>query len=115
MVTKVREDEHLDSVSNPKSRYRLTTLTVDDSVREGIKRFSTCVFPDIPMDSYQRYTVTAADLGRLDRIAYQFYQDSALWWAIALVNNIDNMLEDMEIGDTLYIPPVEEVMKALNV
>jgi len=114
MATKIRPNAYLDPVSDIRSRYRLTKLYVDDAVKLGTKRFSTWVAPEIDMSTYLRYTVMKADIGRLDNIAYKFYNDPTLWWVIAYLNNIGNMLEDMTEGQTLYIPPIEEVMRSLS-
>jgi nucleoid-associated protein YgaU len=41
---------------------------------------------------------------RLDTIAYQFYNDSSLWYIIAYANNIHDPSFAVEDGTTLRIP-----------
>jgi nucleoid-associated protein YgaU len=41
---------------------------------------------------------------RLDTIAYQFYNDSSLWYIIASANNIHDPSFAVEDGTTLRIP-----------
>ena len=115
MPLKIDPNQHLEKTEILSSRYRLTGLTVDDSVRLGTKRYKTWTRPEINMETYIRYTVTAKDIGRLDLIAYTYLGSASLWWVVADLNNINNQLEDMGVGQTLFIPPIEEVMKALNI
>jgi Base plate wedge protein 53 len=46
---------------------------------------------------------------RPDRVAQQYYQDSKLWWVIALVNGAVDPLGEFEIGRTIRIPDIKRV------
>jgi hypothetical protein len=93
-------------------RYKLTATAVDDFVRPGKLRRGCWVCPQLktrpetPLtpEQYELYTVRQDDLGRLDRVAWQFYQDVTLWWAIAYYNSIANPLSDMVVGQAIMIP-----------
>ena len=54
------------------------------------------IFPTIPKRDDDIYIVTQ-ETDRLDLLAYDFYQDSTLWWVIASANALP--------GDSMY-PPV---------
>ena len=41
---------------------------------------------------------------RLDTLAYQYYNDSSLWWIIASANNIHDAVFGFEDGTILRIP-----------
>ena len=62
----------------------------------GSQYYTNSVYPDIPVSDNDYYVITT--LGdRLDLMAQDFYQDSSLWWIIALANALP--------GDSLY-PPI---------
>lgn len=50
----------------------------------------------------QQYKVQAGD--RLDSIAAEQLHDAARWVEIAMNNDIDDPLADLEVGRTLQIP-----------
>jgi len=102
------------AVIGPTSRYRLTPTKIDDLVSPGRFRFETWRVPDIDMTVYNQYTVTEADLMRIDLIAYRMLGSVNFWWAIALVNNIANPIEDLEAGMTLRIPTRDAIAVALS-
>lgn len=49
----------------------------------------------------------------LDYLAYEYYNDSSLWWAILDVNDYD-VPWDIEPGVTLTIPTIDTLRRALN-
>lgn len=59
-------------------------------------------------------TVKQVDLGRLDIISSDYYDDPRMWWAIAHVNEIKNPLTDMEVGMVLIIPRKDAVIEAIE-
>ena len=62
----------------------------------GSQYYTNSVYPDIPATDDDYYVI--ATLGdRLDLIAYNFYEDSSLWWIIAIANALP--------GDSVY-PPI---------
>lgn len=100
------------------NRYAMTPVVTDDAVKPGKLRLQTWVPPalqsraETPLspDQYDVYTVRQADLGRLDNVAWQFYQDVTMWWVIAYWNSIANQLTDMVAGQALVIPKKQLVL-----
>jgi hypothetical protein len=61
------------------------------------------IYPNIPLSDDDIYVAT--EMGdRLDTLAFQFYNDSTLWWIIASANNIHNAPFAFEDGTILRIP-----------
>jgi hypothetical protein len=69
---------------------RTTKLNVTGSVY-----YQTNIYPTIEPTNDDYYVITTAD-DRLDLMAYDFYQDSSLWWVIASANALP--------GDSIYPP-----------
>jgi len=105
-------DDYLKTRANFSSRYRLTRVVVDGFVFPGRRRYGIWRKPEIDMTGYGRYVVKASDLGRIDLIANRAYGDSTLWWAICMVNNISNPLEDLGVGLILLLPKKENISNA---
>lgn len=57
-----------------------------------------------------QYTVENKYEGRLDLIAYAFYDDPKLWWVIAQFNNILDPITEVVPGAVLIIPIKDRVM-----
>ena len=75
------------------SRYQNVPITKADVT--GSIYYQTNIYPEIPPVNSDYYvTTTVGD--RLDLIAYDFYQDSSLWWVIASANSLP--------GDSIYAP-----------
>ena len=78
--------------------------------RSGIKKildgrlvYRPKIYPNIPFRDDDLYV--AKELGdRLDTLAYDFYEDSTLWWIIASANNIHGAKFAFEPGTVLRIP-----------
>jgi len=112
--------EFLKNRSAIDDRYGLTDVHIDDSIAPGRRRYGLWKvpairsLPELPLKqgTYQRYTVSMSDLGRLDKVAYLFYRDVYLWWVIAYYNGIVNQLTDMSIGDVLLIPNKNLIIQA---
>lgn len=50
----------------------------------------------------------------LDNISYDFYETPNLWWIIAIINNIVNPFEELEIGNRLKILKQDYVYQVLK-
>jgi len=50
------------------------------------------------------YRVQESDLMRSDNISFKNYGTVDFWWILCLVNEIDNPLTDLEIGQILTVP-----------
>jgi len=114
--------EYLKNRSPIDNRYSLTDVHIDDSVSPGRRRYGLWKPPDfrsrseLPLEegAYSRYTITKNDIGRIDLIAWKFYEEVSWWWVIALVNHITNPLTDLKIGDVLLIPRKDFVTQAIE-
>lgn len=62
----------------------------------GSLYYQTNVYPEIQPTNNDYYVITTVD-DRLDLLAFDFYQDSSLWWIIASANALP--------GDSIY-PPI---------
>jgi hypothetical protein len=76
------------------SRYQTIETTKLDVT--GSLYYVTNVYPEIAPTDNDYYVITTVD-DRLDLLAYDFYQDSSLWWIISSANALP--------GDSIY-PPV---------
>ena len=62
----------------------------------GSQYYQTNIYPEVMPTDTDYYIITTVN-DRLDLLAYDFYQDSTLWWVIASANALP--------GDSMY-PPV---------
>ena len=62
----------------------------------GSLYYQTNVYPEVQPTNNDYYVITTVD-DRLDLLAFDFYQDSSLWWIIASANALP--------GDSIY-PPI---------
>jgi nucleoid-associated protein YgaU len=61
-------------------------------------------YPNIPLSESDNYVITTIG-DRLDLLAYQYYNDSTLWWIISMANNnVTKGLLYPEPGTQLRIP-----------
>ena len=113
-----KKDVYLDNTTNIESRYKFTGMTVDSVIKEGTRKFDIYTKPEIDttnIATWVKHRVTEVDYSRIDNISYLYYDRPDFWWAIAIVNEVANPLEDISVGDTLFIPPLEEVQKTLRI
>ena len=79
------------------NRYQNTKVTKVDNTQYYVN----AIYPDIPVRDTDYYVITTIE-DRLDLLAYQFYQDSSLWWIIASANALP--------GDSIY-PPIGQQLR----
>jgi len=61
-------------------------------------------YPNVPVSEFDVYVITTIG-DRLDLLAYQYYNDSTLWWVISMANNnVTKGLLYPEPGTQLRIP-----------
>ena len=70
----------------------------------GSQYYVTNVYPTIAPTDGDYYVITTIE-DRLDLLAFDFYQDSSLWWVIASANALP--------GDSIY-PPIGVQLRILN-
>jgi hypothetical protein len=96
---------------DPESRYKDTNIL--SNIPSGKYRFEMWERPaelaNMTLNS-TRYIVHQHELGRLDLLAWNFYDNVKLWWIIAAVNDIVNPLTDMYEGQILIIPDRNDVL-----
>jgi hypothetical protein len=73
------------------------------TTNDGRRVYRSKIYPNIPLRDDDIYVATETG-DRLDTLAYQYYQDSSLWWIIAAANNIHNAPFGLEDGTILRIP-----------
>ena len=82
------------------SRYSNTPITLD---KQGKRFFTNPIYPEIPEHENDIYVITTGT-DRYDTLALQFYQDSSLWWVIAIANNSKTDSLAVQQGVQLRIP-----------
>jgi hypothetical protein len=82
------------------SRYTNNRVKKLDS---GEQVYRSKIYPEIPLRDDDIYVATQTG-DRLDGIAYQFYNDSSLWWIIAAANNLHDAPLGLAEGTVLRIP-----------
>jgi len=55
------------------------------------------------------YVVRQSDLIRPDLISYKSYGTVNFWWLLMMVNGIENIFTDLEVGLTLIIPNILDI------
>jgi len=81
---------------------------------DGRTVYQSKIYPNIPLSDEDIYVAT--EIGdRLDTLAYQYYNDSTLWWIIASANNIHNAPIGLKEGTILRIPQnYIQILRAFN-
>ena len=81
---------------------------------EGKTFFGVWDQPIIKLDGDEKVVKVSSDqLGQLDLIAYQEYENRALWWVIAQANGIRSVTDQVVAGIDLTIPKIANVRAAL--
>lgn len=81
---------------------RYTNNSIKKTV-DGRTVFQSKIYPNIPHSDEDIFVATETG-DRFDTLAYQFYNDSTLWWIIACANNIHNASIGFTEGTLLRIP-----------
>jgi nucleoid-associated protein YgaU len=70
---------------------------------DGREVYRTKIYPNIPLKDTDVYVMTETG-DRLDTLAFQYYEDSSLWWIIAAANNMHDAPMGLQDGTILRIP-----------
>ena len=70
---------------------------------DGRTVFQSKIYPNIPPSDEDIFVATETG-DRFDTLAYQYYNNSTLWWIIACANNIHNASIGFAEGTILRIP-----------
>ena len=96
------------NVNDRSNRYRKCAILRDNYNHEVL--LATRDIEEIPIKNSDIYhKVKSIEVGRLDLIAHNYYNNSLLWWVLAQANNIYNPFEGMEAGMILRIPTIESL------
>jgi len=84
----------------------------EKKLKDGRIVYRSKIYPNIPKKDTDIFIVTQGG-DRLDTIAYQFYNDSSLWWIIATANNIHGADFAVDDGTILRVPqdPIDIINK----
>jgi hypothetical protein len=55
------------------------------------------------------YTLTYSDLARPDIISLKLYGIMGYWWLLMKINNIENVWEDLQVGDVILVPDKKDM------
>jgi len=81
-------------------------------ILEGIEFWNILDLPDIPeQEDDITYMVVSSD--RIDKLAYDFYGDPALWWVIAVANDMELLPTELNAGTQIRIPSQTYVFQSL--
>jgi len=70
--------------------------------------------PTIKLDGDEpSEVVNKAEEGELDHMSFRNYGKRDYWWAIAVVNGISNVTEEVVAGMVLTIPKLERITETL--
>jgi len=84
-------------------RYSNTKLSKD---KNGNTHRVSTILDEIPETNNDTWVITQYG-DRLDTLAYQFYGDQHLWWALANANGLTTL--HIPDGTSLRIPPKEVI------
>ena len=88
------------------------TTTINQGELDVMTDRTITKFPDDP-----KYTITAQHALRPDKLAYDLYGDTGLWWVFAQRNPniIEDPIFDFQSGTTIYIPKKQTLEKELGI
>tara|TARA_R100001015_G_C4524333_1_gene92492 strand:- start:328 stop:603 length:276 start_codon:yes stop_codon:yes gene_type:complete len=81
------------------SRYLSTKRKTDEKTKK--QNYGTTIYQEVVEKNDDLYFISQQG-DRCDNLANRFYNDPALWWFIARVNNLNTM--NIPIGTSLRIP-----------
>lgn len=82
-------------------RYLYTKIIKDKDT--NISNYQSTIYPKIKAEDADFYILTEAG-DRLDLLAKKYYNDSTLWWMIAVANNLNDANFFVPEGVQLRIP-----------
>lgn len=82
------------------SRYS-TSKQIKD--KNGSRRVNTTIVPPVPKSDLDTY-IQVTNTERLDKLAYDFYDDASQWWIIAAANGLGKGTLMVPEGSRIRIP-----------
>lgn len=86
------------------SRYNILDILKSNTGEEFLESWKKIEIPESEEDKF--HEVQSGEKNRIDLIAHRYYDNSQLWWVIAIANNIKNPLY-IDTGDILRIPSLD--------
>ena len=83
------------------SRYQNSNIIKDIN---GKRKLSTTIIPVVPSSDSDIFIQTTG-IERLDKLAFDFYEDATLWWIIAESNQLPLGTLFVKTNTRLRIPP----------
>lgn len=90
------------------NRYSISKI---DTRFDGKRVYKSVIYPSISVDNSDVYIITNETM-YLDTLAHKYYNDTSLWWVIALANNIGKGRLGVPPGMQLRIPG--NILKIIN-
>lgn len=81
------------------SRYDIYSSISEDRLHYNVTRY-----PSININQSQFFTIMTKGTDRLDLLAAKYFNNSKLWWLIALINDLPGDSIVVQSGRELYIP-----------
>lgn len=79
---------------------------------DGVEFWDVLDIPEIPSQIDDLiHLVTGVD--RIDLLAHKYYQDSRLWWVIAVANDFEDLPTELNVGDEIRVPAPRYVHQVL--
>lgn len=93
------------------SRYQILNVLTDGRYK-FLETYNPVTVPEVEGEDVY-HVVDQKEINRLDLIAFRYYNDATLWWAIALANNfIDPFI--INEGELLRIPSLVTISDYKN-
>jgi hypothetical protein len=92
------------------SRYQNSKVIKD---KNGKRKLSTIILPVEPMSESDTFILTTG-LERLDKLAFDFYDDASLWWIIAEANQLGKGTLMIPASTRLRIPPKGNIQDLIS-
>ena len=92
------------------SRYQ-DSKTIKD--KNGKRKLSTIILPVVPPSELDTFIITNG-LERLDKLAFDFYDDASLWWIIAEANQLGKGTLMIPADTRLRIPPKGNIQDLIS-
>lgn len=102
-MTQILNPRHFNHLSRYKRNRQVYNSDVDKIYLETMNRYDIIV-SDTPI----YHVVDVTEENRLDKIAFNYYGDASLYWAIAMVNNIIDPFI-VQMNTILIIPYIEDL------
>jgi len=92
------------------SRYSTAKIIKDEN---NIRHSTTTIIPVVP-NSVNDIYINITSPHRLDKLAYEFYGNSSLWWIIAVTNGLGKGTLYAKQGTRIRIPSKDNIQDLIS-